>query len=134
RSNGGPELNLLGVSGWMRRITRGFDDGDEFDRAGLQPQLAPNDARDVEQILDQLLLRLGAALDNFQPAGGGGGVKLPLAQHPGPSEHRGQRRAQLVRDRGEELVLETISRLRLLARRLFAGYKLSAFVRGLLAR
>ena len=47
-------------------------------------------------------------------------VEPPAAQHVRPAEDGGQRRAQLVRDGGEELVLEAVGALGLGARRALA--------------
>ena len=77
----------------------------------IESHLAGHDARDVEQIVDELPLGVGVAVDDFQRSLGRRGVEDPIAQHPGPAEHRVQRRPQFVGQRGEELVLERVGRL-----------------------
>ena len=63
-------------------------------------------ARDVEQIVDQLLQRRGVALDGVDRARPLRVANLSGRQHPRPAVDRGQRRAQLVRDGHQELVLQ----------------------------
>lgn len=76
-------------------------------------QGARDDARHVEEVLDQARLQHGVALDHLEGSRGGGRVELLGPQYPGPPEHRGQRRAQLVRQDCHELVLGPGRRLRL---------------------
>src|SRR5207253_9050734 len=52
--------------------------------------------------------QLRVAVDHLQRALGGGGVERPALQHAHPAEHRRERCAQLVRERGEELVLGAV--------------------------
>ena len=75
------------------------------------------DARDVEQVLDELRLRLRVALDGLEAARRACSASSPSrAQHRGPSEDRVERRAELVRERREELVLQPVGLLGLPAR------------------
>ena len=53
-------------------------------------------------------LCLGAPLDHLDAAGDRGGLELPAAQQAGPGEHGGERRPELVRHGGEELVLQAV--------------------------
>ena len=53
-------------------------------------------------------------------------VQLPRAHQPKPEKHRGERRAKLVRQRRQELVLGPARRLRLGAGRPLAGQQLLA--------
>ena len=55
------------------------------------------------------------ALDGVEAAAGGGLVEPAPAQQVGPAHDGGERRAQLVGQRGEELVLDPARRLRLRA-------------------
>ncbi len=55
------------------------------------------------------------ALDDLQTAHPGRLVDLLLAQDAGPPQDRGERRAQLVGKRGQELVLRPVGDLRLRA-------------------
>ena len=57
-------------------------------------------------------LRPAGALDGVQgPLRVCAASSLPVAQHARPAEHGVQRRAKLVRQRGEELVLQPVGRL-----------------------
>ena len=76
--------------------------------AHLQPQLAGDDARDVEEVFDQSRLRARVALDALEAAFPRRLIGAGRAQHPRPAEHRVQRRPQLVRQRGQEFVLQPI--------------------------
>ncbi len=58
---------------------------------------------------------------------------LPGAQHLGPAEHGVERRAQLVGEGGEELVLDAVGLLGLLARRLLAHQQARPLLLGPLA-
>ena len=102
----------LGLGGRPHGVHGGLDDLLEVDRADVEPHLARDDARDVEQVVDQLDLGVGIALDGLQ---GPGQLRLAPdlsgAHHARPAVHRVQRRAQLVREHGEELLLRAVGRL-----------------------
>ncbi len=81
--------------------------------AAVELQLAAGDARQVEQVVDQPRLQLHVAPDHGELA------HVPREARVGfqagdDGEHRRQRRAQLVAQSGEELVLGRVGRLRLL--------------------
>ena len=71
----------------------------------MQPQLPAFDARQVEQLLHQAGLRLRVALDDRHRVLDAMRRHLPARQHPRPAQHGVERRAQLVRDGREEVVL-----------------------------
>ncbi|HEX9919389.1 MAG TPA: hypothetical protein VGA87_09490, partial [Pyrinomonadaceae bacterium] len=48
-----------------QRIDHGRHDACEVNRAHVEAQLARDDARDVEQIIDEFILRLRVALDDL---------------------------------------------------------------------
>ena len=83
------------------------------DRLGLEAQAAADDARHVEDVVDETRLGLARALQHVEPAGHLLGPDLPLPQERDPVHHRRQRRAQLVRHRRQELVLQAARLLRL---------------------
>ncbi len=62
----------------------------------------------------------GVAFDHFQSPSGGDVVQLSHPHNPDPPQHRSQRRAHLVRQDREELVLGHRRRLRRHTRGLFA--------------
>ncbi len=72
----------------------------------LDLELAGDDARDVEDVLDQLRLRLGVAADDVDGLPGAVGRQRAGEQHLHPAEDGVERRAQLVRQRREEIVLQ----------------------------
>ena len=88
----------------------------------LEPQLAGDDARDVEDVLDELGLRPRVALDGLERPAERRRLRPRRSRSmPRPAEDGVERRAQLVRDGGEELVLGAVGDLRLLARFLLAA-------------
>ena len=78
-------------------------------------QLARDDAAHVEQVVDNLGLRLGVALDDADRAPGqlGRHVRALPTEHARPAQDGGEGGAQLVAERGEELVLGPQRLLRL---------------------
>ncbi len=70
---------------------------------------------DIEQILDEALLRAGVALDGLERPGLGRLVQAAGAQQRDPAEDRIEGRAQLVRHGREELVLQAAELLGVLA-------------------
>ena len=82
--------------------------GASSSRAQLETQLAGHDARDVEDVGDQLFLDVRVALDGLERARHRGAVQLAHAQQPRPPEHGIERRAQLVGERGEEVLLRAV--------------------------
>ena len=96
----------------LRGRERGVDDLRQARRQQIDLKLAEDDARDIEHVVDQSRLQLCARLDRLQRA-----LELFLrraahAEKLHPSENRRHRRAQLVRQRGEEIVLRAILRFR----------------------
>ena len=102
------ELHALGGRRRTDGIERRVDDRRQLHRPQLETQLAGHDARDVEDVGDQLFLDVRVALDGLQRAGHRGAVQLAHAQQPRPAEHGIQRRAQLVGQRGEEILFRAI--------------------------
>src|SRR3954447_12604008 len=80
-------------------------------RPQLDLELAENDARDVEHVVDEALLQLRAVLDHVQRLAQFVGCVVAGAEELHPAEYRRHRRAQLVRKRGQEVVFRTILRL-----------------------
>ncbi len=74
-------------------------------------QMPCDHARHVQQIFDELCLRTRIALDDFERVGVLLLVEIAASEQPHPPEDGVQRRAQLVRDGGDELVLAAIEGL-----------------------
>ena len=74
----------------------------------VETDLARDDPGDVEHVLDDLGQRGGIALERLEPALGLLADEHPTAQQPGVPDDRVQRRAELVRQHREELVLQPI--------------------------
>ena len=115
------EPDPLGLGGGAGRLERGARHGHEVHQPRRQGELARDDTRVVEQVLDQPRLRLGAALDGRPAALPGGLVEALGAQDVHPSHHGAERPPQLVRQRRHELVLDPIGLLRPLPRLLLEG-------------
>jgi hypothetical protein len=101
-----PLASALGRAPSSAAVTKGREVG----LAELETQLAGDDARDVEQIVDQPILRLHAARDHLEAAVDRRSVRLH-ADELGPPGDRVERGAQLVRHRGEEFILGAVRRL-----------------------
>ena len=99
------QLDLLRIGDALHGFHGGLHYRDRVDLASFDAELARDDARDIEKIFDELREQLRVPFDHLEPAGDPDRVAEPDAQEAGPSEHGGQRRAQLVRDDGEESVL-----------------------------
>ena len=59
------------------RVESGIDDGGEIDRADIQTHLPRDDPRHIEEVVDQLHLRVGVAIDGLERSGRRGFVELP---------------------------------------------------------
>ena len=95
------------------RLDGGAHDRPQVERLHLEPQLAGDDARHVEQVVDQPRLGLGVALDASPGrARCAPRRRMPRFEQLGPAEDRVERRAQLVRERGQEVVLGAVRVLR----------------------
>ena len=92
------------------------DDRADVDEVDVQPQLTGDDPAHVQQIVDDLILRHGVAHDRVDSPGDFGRVQQAALQHARPSEDSGQRRAELMADRREKLVLEPGRLFRAVAR------------------
>ena len=68
----------------------------DVDRGLLEPKLARHDARHVEELVDDLRLRLGAVVDRLTRAIAPPFVDRAAAEHVGPAEDGVERRPQLV--------------------------------------
>ena len=97
---------------------RVVDDLVQVQRLHFEVNLAGDDAAHVQQVVDDLRLRAHVALDGLEPARRGPRRSTsPLPQERRPALDRIQRRAQLVRQRREELILHVAQAFGLRARR-----------------
>ena len=79
----------------------------EREALGSEPQLARLDAREVEEVLDEALQPCRVALDDAEEALGSLGILGERHLHGlGGREDGGDRRAQLVRDVGDEVATQ----------------------------
>ena len=102
------ELVLLGVEQRARRFHRDADDGLEVDVVLLELELAARDARHVEQVVEQQRHALHLARDDFAaPLALAVVGRVRIEDAHGVANGR-ERIAQLVRQRGEELVLAPV--------------------------
>ena len=103
---------MASAAGW----TRGdgvVDDQRQFHRLHVQPNLAGHDPRDVEHVLDDLRQPGRVAFERLEAARGLLAGQDVAAQQPRVADDGVQRRAQLVREHGEKLVLHPVGGLRL---------------------
>ena len=108
----GLHADALGLGRRPHRVQSRLHHGREVHRPHVQAQLAGDDARDVEDVGDELALGARVAVDGLDGAQGGGGVELARAEHVRPAHHGVEGRAQLVGQGGQELVLGPVRRLR----------------------
>ena len=70
------EVDPLRVRGWPEGIDGGVEDRFELDRPELDPELAGDDAGDVEDVGDELFLHVGVAFDGLERPLHAGGVEF----------------------------------------------------------
>jgi hypothetical protein len=91
-------------------IDRGLEHWDQIDQRRLDPQLARGDARRVEQVFDDLNLRLRVALNDRDGAVDRIDVYSANPKQVRVAEDCAQGRPQLVGNQREEFVLRTARR------------------------
>ncbi len=105
------ELESLGVRRWPGGVDGLLDGCREVDGPQVEEELSRDDARDVEQVVDEPRLATGGPLDRgarpLDPRVLGRRLLEDVRRH----QHRAQRRPQLVRERGEKQVLRAIRAL-----------------------
>ena len=121
------ELNPFDVRGGPQSINSRFDNRREIQRMQIETKIPGDDARNVEQVVDQTRLRTRVTLDSFNRARRIRSFNLAVSNHRRPTENRSQRRAQLVRERGEKLVFQTIRFFSVLPRVALANQQRGAF-------
>ena len=112
--NRSPEFDIVRAGSDACRLhSRASHRGQIYSLSG-HAQLARDDTRDVEEILDEASLELNAAVQHVQATSRGRLIELAGQQHLRPAKHHVERRAKLVREGGQELILRPsgFSRLR----------------------
>ena len=99
-----PHPYALRFRRWHHAVDGRCDDRRQIERALVDRHLARRDAGDVEEILDQLRLRAAALLNGLDGQRARLRVEI-LREQVRPADDRCHRRAQLVRQSGQELVL-----------------------------
>jgi len=127
REKAGGEADVFCGGGGADGVDRGGDDGDEVDAFDVKTDLAGGDAAHVEEVLDELGLNAGVALDDREAVGEFAGGVGALLENLSPAEDGVERGAQLVGERGEEFVLEAAGALGLGAGGAFAFEEAFAF-------
>jgi len=107
---------LLRLDRKPHRIDGGIDHLHEIDRLHVELHFPRDDAAHVEQVRDDLRLHSCVALDGLDAAEMVFAVRLQALEESRPAEDRVERRAQLVRDRREEFILEPAHALGFFAR------------------
>jgi hypothetical protein len=101
------ETDVFDVGGRANGVDGGEDGGSEGRGLEVEAKLACDSAGDVEEVLDDLRLSLGAVVDGVEGMGDLVGLFENGAGEVGPQENRGKGRAQLMADGGQKMVLET---------------------------
>src|ERR1043166_6026167 len=94
--------DVLGVGRRADGLEPGVDDAGEVDGGGLERHRAGDDAADVEEIRDELVLAVRVPLDDLERSLRRGRVERPGPQHLDPAENRAERGPELVGKRGQE--------------------------------
>ena len=110
RSTSSSSCDLAGAGERRRRLDDLARDLVDAHRGEVQLQAARIEARHEEEVADQPLQPLRAAVDDREEALllVGELARLALPDHLEEAHHRGQRRAELVRDGGDEVVLQPV--------------------------
>ena len=104
-----PDLHALGIGGGKDRADGIVDHAAEIHLLHVQAELAGDDPRHIEHVLDDLRQHLGVALENLQGTRLPGGIREDAAaQHACVAENRVQGRPQFMGQGAEELVLEPV--------------------------
>ena len=75
------------------------------ENGGVEFELVVDDARHVQEVVDEMRFEFDVAPDDFDGSADIGGVVQPLFQFGDHHDDRGERVAQFVGEQGEELVL-----------------------------
>src|SRR5207237_5130930 len=90
----GIHLDVLRIGQPLDGLDCRLDDGDRIDLPALDPELAGDDARHVEEVFDELREELRVPLDYLETACRAGRVLESDAQEARASEHGRERSAQ----------------------------------------
>ena len=104
----GLDADALGIRGRLHRRDRVVDDHRQLHRLDVQADLARDDPRHVEHVLDDLGQPVGVALEGLEAARQLVAGQQPAAQQPRVADDRVERRPQLVRQHRQELVLHAV--------------------------
>ena len=88
----------------------------QIDLVAFERHAPADDAREIEQVVDELGLTRRVVVNGPQRARRDRWRQRALLQHRGPAEHRVERRAKVVRHDRHELVLEPVRRFGFRAR------------------
>ena len=102
------DLDRLAIRRRLHRIASGFDDGGQVDGVDIEPKPAGDDAVDVEDVLDELFLRVGVAADRVDGLALLGLAQVAAAKEVGPAGDRVERRSKLVGEMRQELVFRAV--------------------------
>ena len=101
-------MNLLGGGRRRDGVDAAVRHRREIDRLQLETDVAGHAARHVQDVVDELRLRLGVPLDRLDRPPRLLRLELTRGEDARPSKDGAERRAQLVRDRREEFVLQPV--------------------------
>ena len=102
------DLDVLGRRGRRQRLDGVLDDLPHLHRSDVEHHAPADNARDVEDVFDQLRLRRGVLPNDLGRALHGGPIAGALPQDVRPAHDGVERRPQLVRQGRQELVLQPV--------------------------
>jgi hypothetical protein len=114
-------------------IDRSIHDAQQVEFFDVEFQLAGDDTRQIQQRFYEARLRLGVAQNRFDGMSRSRGRQTACTQEMRIPDYGSQRRAEFMREDGQELVLQATCALDIRPSRLLARQELRTLVLGLLA-
>jgi hypothetical protein len=102
------QADLLCFSGRPQHFNRGLNSGNQFKGTDAETKTSGYDPRNIEQIVNELVLRANVLKDHVEASLRPFLVKTSSLQERCPTTYRVQRAAEFVRYDGEELILAAV--------------------------
>src|SRR6185503_9175241 len=116
-------MDVLSGSRGPNCFERGLDHRAKIDRPDVESELAADDSRNVEQVVDDLSKHPCVALNRLQRAPGYVVVERSGSHQLSPAQDRIQRCPQLVRNGSEKLVLYPVCLSQIMSPRFHGAFE-----------
>ena len=107
-----PEVDVLRLRSWTHSVNRLSDDIADVEQMTFNDHLPCRDSAHIKQLVNQTFLHLRGAQDGSKSLTHHGSLWSLGDQEFRPTQNRGERRSQFVREHGEEPILKAIRLLR----------------------